>query len=154
VTKISEWSLPINKRIVCLLLVIPLLRGEGCLGEHSTNWSSPPDTHTHTHTHKLTHLNVSQSQSCSATWCLPQISLSWRLASWGNWPVCFYWTLTAKSFNDILSYKRMRLSLMTMLGFYKVCTLHVEYDWKLLLLQYMQLLCQSRLCKADHSYLI
>jgi hypothetical protein len=48
----------------------------------------------------------------------------------------------------------MGLSLMNMLGLSpNVRIAHIACYWKFFLLHYTQVLCQYRLCKADHAYL-
>jgi hypothetical protein len=52
---------------------------------------------------------------------------------------------------NILSDKKMGLSVMNMLGLSSsVCIARIACYWKLLLLYFTQVLCQSRFCKADH----
>jgi hypothetical protein len=48
----------------------------------------------------------------------------------------------------------MDLSLMNTLGLLlSVCIAHIACYWIFFLLHYIQVLCQSKLCKADHAYL-
>jgi hypothetical protein len=63
-------------------------------------------------------------------------------------PSCF-WSLC-----NILSDERMGLSLMNVLGLLSsICIACIACYWKFFLLRYVQVLCQSRLYRADHAYL-
>jgi hypothetical protein len=56
--------------------------------------------------------------------------------------------------NPILSDEKVGLSLTNMLGpLSNIHTAHIGCYWKFFLLHYVQVLCQSRLCKADHASL-
>jgi hypothetical protein len=62
--------------------------------------------------------------------------------------------LRSWSLCNILSDEKMGLSLMNMLGLpSNVRIAHIARYWKLFLLHYTQVICQYRLCKADHAYL-
>jgi hypothetical protein len=66
----------------------------------------------------------------------------------------FNWTLAVIALRNILSDEKMGLSLMNMLGlFSSVRIAHIACYWKFFLVHYIQVLCQSRLCIADHAYL-
>jgi hypothetical protein len=62
--------------------------------------------------------------------------------------------LRSQSLCNILSDEKMGLSLMNMLGLSSsVRITHIVCYWKFFLVHYTQVLCQSRLCKANHAYL-
>jgi hypothetical protein len=64
------------------------------------------------------------------------------------------WTLAVIVLN-ILSDERTGLSLMNMLALSSsVRIAHIACYWKFFLLHYIQVFCQSRLCKAEHTYLM
>jgi hypothetical protein len=66
----------------------------------------------------------------------------------------FNWTLAVISLCNILSDEKIGLSLMNMLGFLSnVRIAHIACYWKFFLLHYIQVLCQSWLCKVAHACL-
>jgi hypothetical protein len=96
-----------------------------------------------------------KSQSYFMTGSLLPISLSWRQAPWDSQPEFFSTEpLRSLSLCNILSDEKMGLSIMNMLGLsLSVHIAHIACYWKFLFLHYIQLLCQYRLCRADHAYL-
>jgi hypothetical protein len=103
-------------------------------------------------------LSLAQSQSYFMTGGLLPIGSSWHQAPWGSPPSFFFTTepLQSQSLRNIFSDEKMGLSLINMLHLlssaYSYIT-HIARYWKFFLLRYLQILCQSRLCKADHAYL-
>jgi hypothetical protein len=80
---------------------------------------------------------------------------SWRQGLWGSRSEIFATeTLRSESLCNILFDEKMGLFLMNVLGLsWSVRIAHVACYCKFFILHYVQVLCQSRLCKADHAYL-
>jgi hypothetical protein len=116
-------------------------------------------------TSSLHHLTInwlswSQSQSQSqrhsyfTTGGLQPISSSWCQATWDSWPETFLQLNPCGQSPYVTSSdKKMGLSLMNMLGLPSGIRIAlITCYWKFFLLHYTQVLCQYRLCKADHAY--
>jgi hypothetical protein len=83
-----------------------------------------------------------------------QISLGAKPLETHNQSLFFQLNPCSHSLCNILSDEEIGLSLMNMLGLYSsVCIAHTACHWKFFLVHYIQVVCQYRLCKADHAYL-
>jgi hypothetical protein len=115
-----------------------------------TTWRYIPEDR-NLHNHCCQH----RSQNYFTTGSLLPISSFWRQAPWDTRPEFFLTKpLLSYSLHNILSDRRVGLSLMNMLGLLpSVHISHIACYWKLFLLHYIKVICQYRLCKADHACL-
>jgi hypothetical protein len=94
-----------------------------------------------------------QSQIYFTTGDLPPIISSWLQAPWGSRPQIFFLQLNSCGHGPYVtpSLPRRWVSPMTTLGLSSSVRIAlIAYYWKFFRLYCIQVLCQSRLCKADH----
>jgi hypothetical protein len=97
-------------------------------------------------------------------WAVTELLYEWLFTTkqlislpspWGSQPEFFFQLNPCghSPYINILSIERMDLSLMHRLRLCQVYISHITCYWKFFLVHYVQVLCQSMLCKADHVYI-